>query len=142
MAECGSQLGDPSPLKMSELSKRRQLTGREEEEAPLSLPLPNCRNGQPTFYIFTRNWLGQLLGRIITEKMSTDQFNCYGQPYQQPTAGLENEHFQTKIFSQLTFRTLTSGQQGPSKSESILALGVDRGGGEERTLIYSKLSLI
>ena len=76
-------LEDPSPLKMfglSKLSKRRQLTGREEVTGPspsLSLPLLNCRSGQPTFYISTRNWLGQLLGRIITEKMSTDHFNCY-----------------------------------------------------------------
>ena len=51
-------LEDPSPLKMfglSKLSKRRQLTGREEvtgPSLPLSLPLLNCRSGQPTFYIF------------------------------------------------------------------------------------------
>ena len=32
---------------------------------------------QQTFYISTRNWLGQLLARIITEKMSTDDSNCY-----------------------------------------------------------------
>ena len=86
-------LEDPSPLKMfglSKLSKRRQLTGREEEEAPLSLPLPNCRNGQPTFYIFTRNWLGQLLGRIITEKMSTDHFIVMAEP-DKPTAGLSGK---------------------------------------------------
>lgn len=113
-------LEDPSPLKMfglSKLSKRRQLTGREEVTGPspsLSLPLLNCRSGQPTFYISTRNWLGQLLGRIITEKMSTDHFIVMAE-LDKPTAG---PVWKTNIFKLKYFlnsdQSATVRQQGPT----------------------------
>ena len=74
---------------------RGQLAGREGGGA-LAGPL------QPVFDISPRNWLDQLLARIVTEKMSTDHFNCYGRelPANCQCQSVEPKYFLTETINQ------------------------------------------
>ena len=91
------------PLKMfglSKLSEGRQLTGREEvRDSSLSLSSIDEVDNQHFIFLLEIGlvscWEGllqrkcQLITSIVTGRED------------QPTAALENEHFQSKIFSQL-----------------------------------------